>query len=169
MIRLTSFLQRTLRNAWYSFLLFFTFCLLFAFTFIPEMVCGQVTGLWKTIDDEDGREIAIVEIYEKDHKLFGKVVQILPSAKRTICEHCSGDLKNKPITGMNLLQNLTITPAGGENGKVLDPSSGHTFNCYIELVSQNKLKLRGYLGFPSIGRTQYWYRVPTNSIALSNH
>jgi uncharacterized protein (DUF2147 family) len=159
MIRLTIILQRQLRNAWYSFLLFFTFCLLFLLTFIPEMVCGQVTGLWKTIDDQDGREIAIVEIFEKDNKLFGKVIRILPAAKRTICEHCSGSLKNKPILGMLLLQNLTITPTGGENGKVLDPSSGRTFSCYVELVNQDKLKLRGYLGIPSIGRTQYWYRV----------
>jgi uncharacterized protein (DUF2147 family) len=160
MYLLISLLQRNLRNAWYSFLLFFTFCLLFILTLIPNMACGQVTGLWKTVDDQDGREIAIVEIFEKDNKLFGRVIKVLPKAKRTICERCSGDLKGKPITGMLLLQNLTITPTGGENGKVLDPSSGHTFSCYIELVGQDKLKLRGYLGMPSIGRTQYWYRIP---------
>jgi len=157
---MTSLLHQKISNAWYSFLLFFTFCLCFAFFLFPASSSAQVTGLWKTIDDQDGREIAIIEIYERDHKLFGKVIQLLPAARRTICERCSGSLKNKPITGMNILQSLTITSTGGEKGRILDPSSGRTYNCNIELVDQDKLKLRGYLGIPSIGRTQYWYRVP---------
>src|SRR5689334_17187924 len=99
MTRLTSILHRAIQNAWYSFLLFFTFCLLFLLTFIPNVVCGQVIGLWKTIDDLHGEEIAIIQIYERDNKLFGKVIRLLPAAKRTTCEGCSGSLKNKPITG----------------------------------------------------------------------
>jgi len=159
MVQFTSNLRRAIQNAWYSVLLFFTYCILFILTFIPEMLCGQVTGLWKTIDDVHGKEIAIIQIYERDNKLFGKVIRLLPAAKRTTCEGCSGSLKNKPITGMDIIQSLTITSNGGEKGKVLDPGSGRMYNCFIELVSQDKLKLRGYLGIPSIGRTQYWYRV----------
>lgn len=120
---------------------------------------AQVTGMWKTIGDVDGTEKSIVEIYEKEGKLFGKVVKLLPAAKHTTCENCPGKLKNTPITGMVVLKDLTKTSKGGSNGKAVDPSNGKTYDCFIELENPDKLKLRGYIGVPSIGRTQYWYRV----------
>jgi len=45
------------------------------------------------------------------------------------------------------------------NGKILDPKNGKLYKCYIALEEENKLKLRGYIGFSLIGRTEYWYRV----------
>ena len=46
-----------------------------------------------------------------------------------------------------------------QGGSILDPASGSEYNCKIELVSDDKLKVRGYIGMPLLGRTQYWYRV----------
>ena len=120
---------------------------------------AQVTGKWKTIGDVDKTEKAIVEIYELDGKLFGKVIKLLPTAVHTTCERCSGDLRGKPIEGMVILMDLTKTPNGGNHGKVLDPSNGNVYKAYIELEGPDKLKLRGYIGTPTLGRTQYWYRV----------
>lgn len=122
-------------------------------------VDAQVTGMWKTVGDADGTEKSIVEIYEKEGKYFGKVVKLLPAAKHTTCENCPGDLKNRPITGMVVLKDLKKTSNGARHGKAIDPSNGKTYNCFIELENPDKLKLRGYIGVPSIGRTQYWYRV----------
>lgn len=119
----------------------------------------QVTGMWKTVGDADGTEKSIVEIYEKEGKYYGKVVKLLPAAKHKTCENCPGDLKNKPITGMVVLKDLKKTSKGGQDGKAIDPSNGKTYNCFIELENPDKLKLRGYIGVPTIGRTQYWYRV----------
>lgn len=127
---------------------------------IPSVFLNaQVTGQWKTIGDIDKTEKAIVEIYEQDGKLFGKVIKLLPSAVHTTCDRCPGDLKGKPIEGMVILMGLTKTADGGTNGKILDPSNGNTYKCYIELDGTDKLKLRGYIGTPTLGRTQYWYRV----------
>jgi uncharacterized protein (DUF2147 family) len=42
---------------------------------------------------------------------------------------------------------------------VIDPGTGKIFSCSIELESQDKLKLRGYLGVPAVGKTSYWNRV----------
>lgn len=122
-------------------------------------VHAQVTGMWKTVGDADGTEKSIVEIYEKEGKYYGKVVKLLPAAKHKTCENCPGELKNKPITGMVVLKDLKKTSNGGQDGKAIDPSNGKTYNCFIELENPDKLKLRGYIGVPSIGRTQYWYRV----------
>lgn len=120
---------------------------------------AQVTGMWKTVGDADGTEKSIVEIYEDKGKYYGKVVKLLPAAKHTTCENCPGDLKNRPITGMVVLKDLTKTPNGASNGKAIDPSNGKTYNCFIELEDPDTLKLRGYIGVPTLGRTQYWYRV----------
>ena len=120
---------------------------------------SQVTGKWKVVDDADGVEKSIVEIYEYNNHYHGRIVQLLETSRRTHCEKCFGDLKGKPLTGMTIIWDLEKTSGGGKNGKVLDPSSGKIFSCSIELASQDKLKLRGYLGVPSVGKTSYWNRV----------
>ena len=120
---------------------------------------GQITGQWKTIGDIDKVEKSIVEIYEENGKLYGKVLKLLPSAAHTHCDRCPGELKGKPIEGMVILRDLEKTADGGRNGKVFDPSNGKTYQAYIELESPDKLKLRGYIGTPALGRSQYWYRV----------
>lgn len=135
----------------------FLVLLIFSIHFTPAQ--GQITGLWKTVDDTDDVEKSIVEIYEHSGKLHGRVTRLLEAATKTHCDKCPGDLKNKPITGMVILKDLTKSVTGGTDGKILDPASGKTYSCYIELIDPNKLKLRGYLGLPTFGRTQYWYRV----------
>ena len=35
----------------------------------------------------------------------------------------------------------------------------NTYSCYIELVGPDRLKLRGYLGFPAFGKTMYYNRL----------
>jgi len=129
------------------------------FILISQASQAQVTGMWKTVGDVDGTEKAIVEIYKKDGKIYGKVLKLLPAAKHSTCENCPGADKGRPIVGMVVLQDLTETSTGANDGRVMDPSNGKTYKCYLKLESQDKLKLRGYFGVPAIGRTQYWYRM----------
>ena len=120
---------------------------------------AQITGMWKVPDEHDGIVKSIVEIYEKDNKYYGRVAQVLDSSKHTHCERCVGDLKDKPLTGMEILTGLTKTSNGGTDGTVLNPGSGKTYSCYIELESRDVLKLRGYVGFSTLGKTLYWTRL----------
>jgi uncharacterized protein (DUF2147 family) len=120
---------------------------------------AQVTGKWITFGDQDGKEKAIIEIYEENGKLAGKVVKLLPDAVIRKCEKCSGDMKNRPIEGMVILHGLTKTSQGGTDGKIIDPSSGKTYSCFVELEKSDTLKVRGYIGMPTLGRTQYWQRL----------
>jgi uncharacterized protein (DUF2147 family) len=44
-------------------------------------------------------------------------------------------------------------------GKILDPDNGKTYKCYIAVEDGGqKLKVRGFIGFSLLGRTQYWLR-----------
>jgi len=120
----------------------------------------EVIGKWKTIDDVTGNAKSIVEVYEENGKVYGKVSKILTVGEENkVCSECKGDLKNEPITGMVILQNLSKDGDEWNGGTILDPNNGKTYKCYITLENDEKLKVRGYIGFSLIGRTQYWYKV----------
>ena len=131
--------------------------LLFNFL-LPGAFYAQITGLWRVVDDKDGIEKSIVEIYEQNGLYHGRIVRLLETSRRTHCDKCYGDLKGKPLTGMRIIYDLEKTSNGGKNGKVIEPSTGKIFSCYIELESPDRLKLRGYLGMPTVGKTSYWNR-----------
>ncbi|RZJ70181.1 DUF2147 domain-containing protein [Flavobacterium sp.] len=121
---------------------------------------ASVVGKWKTIDDETGKAVSIVEIYESGGKVYGKVHEILnPANRNRVCSNCSGSDKNKPILGMVVIKGLVKDGTEYNGGKVLDPKNGKLYKCYITLESADKLKVRGYIGVSLIGRSQYWYRV----------
>jgi len=115
-------------------------------------------GMWKTIDDTDNVAKSYIEIHEMDGMLYATVRELLPAADFTHCAKCKGDKKDAPITGMTLMREMS--PDGDEwsGGYILDPASGKEYRCEISLTSKDKLKVRGYIGTPLLGRTQYWYR-----------
>lgn len=120
----------------------------------------DVFGKWKTIDDETGEARSIVEIYQENGKVYGKVIDILnPEKKNAVCEECKGKNKNKPINGMVILNGLSKDKDEYSGGTILDPTSGKEYKCYITLENSDKLKVRGYVGFSLLGRSQYWHRV----------
>jgi len=133
-----------------------------ALLFISMISSGfaqSVTGKWYTVDDNDVKK-SIVEIYQKDNKVFAKIVKLISEEdKGKVCEKCEGENHNKSIEGMIILTGLSKDGDEWNGGKILDPENGKTYKCYITLEDKNKLKLRGYIGFSLIGRTEYWYRV----------
>lgn len=121
----------------------------------------NVFGTWKTIDDRTGKPKGIIEIYKKDGLMYGKVVDILEEGKENaICSKCDGELKDRPVKGMEIITAAEKTDDNEWKGKRLfDPEQGMTFRCKIWLNPDdpNELKVRGYLAF--IYRTQTWLRV----------
>ena len=139
----------------------YKFCVLLLFVFFSINVNSQsILGKWKTIDDATGEAKSIVEVFSKSGKIYAKVVDILdPATKNNLCKQCPGDDKNKPILGLNIIKGLSKDGAEYNSGEILDPKNGNLYKCALSLESKDKLKVRGYIGFSLIGRTQYWYRV----------
>jgi uncharacterized protein (DUF2147 family) len=134
--------------------------LMFAVIGVMSVSAQTVFGKWKTIDDETGLEKSIVEVYQKDGKVYGKVLQVLEKGKENkVCDECKGDKKNKPVKGMIIVEGLSKDGNEYSGGTILDPKNGKIYKCYISLEDKNKLKVRGFIGFALIGRTQYWHRV----------
>lgn len=125
----------------------------------PFMSAQNIFGKWKTIDDINGEAKSIVEIYEEAGKVYGKVVEIFNPEKRDkLCVECEGKDKNKPVLGLVVIKGLEKDGDEYNNGKILDPENGKLYKCYIVLEDTDKLKIRGYIGFSLLGRTQYWER-----------
>lgn len=119
-------------------------------------------GRWRTIDDEAGGERSIVDISLVDGELQGRIVEIFyrPDEKPDpVCEACQGPRHNEPVIGMIFLWGLKPDGADWVGGSVLDPKNGKIYSAKINLIEDGKkLRLRGYIGTPLLGRTQIWHR-----------
>ncbi len=119
-----------------------------------------IFGKWTTVDEQTGEEKSIVEIYERDGKVFGKIVEILNSRhKDALCEKCEGDEKNTPVLGLVLMKNMEKQGKYYKNGTIFHPERGKKYKCRITLDDENPdlLQVRGYVAF--VYATQYWKRV----------
>ena len=130
---------------------------------LPSLAHGdELTpiGRWKTIDDNTGKAKSIVLIWEENGKLAGKVESIIVEPgedPNPTCTKCEGAKKDQPVIGMEILWGLSKNGSEWSGGQILDPDNGKTYKCYIEPVEGGaKLKVRGYIGFALLGRTQYW-------------
>ena len=127
-----------------------------------DIVGNSPVGRWKTIDDTTGKAKSIVMIWEENGKLFGRVQKLLsppPGIPNPVCKECTGEQKDKPVLGLRILWDLQKDKDGWSGGAILDPESGKIYKCLMSLEDDGKkLKVRGFVGFSVLGRTQYWDR-----------
>ena len=121
----------------------------------------SILGEWKTIDDISGNPKSILEVFEKGGRIYGKVQRILEKGRENAkCIKCEGDLKDKPVVGMLIIDGLKNESKNEySGGEILDPENGRKYRCKIWLdpKNPNELKVRGYIAF--FYRTQTWLRV----------
>lgn len=121
-----------------------------------------VTGKWKTIDDNTGKERSIIELYEEGDKVAGRIVKLFRAPGEDpdpVCDECEEDDSRymKKIIGMVILKNLKKDGTEYSGGEILDPEDGKVYRCKVWLDGGN-LKVRGYWG--PFFRTQTWEREP---------
>ncbi|QAZ39941.1 DUF2147 domain-containing protein [Methylibium sp. Pch-M] len=121
-------------------------------------------GLWKTVDDDTGKEKSLVRISEAGGVYTGKVEKLLDPARQDArCDKCSDERKDQPVLGMTILRNIKQNAGDAalwDGGEILDPNNGKTYKLRVKPVDGGqKLEVRGYIGAPLLGRTQTWTRV----------
>jgi uncharacterized protein (DUF2147 family) len=118
-------------------------------------------GRWTTIDDVTGKAKSIVVIHEDSGKLYGTIESLLnPPVPHPTCNLCTGDKKDRPLVGLQILWDFK--PDGNEwsGGDVLDPETGKIYKATLALENGGKgLRLHGYIGIPLFGRTEHWIRT----------
>jgi uncharacterized protein (DUF2147 family) len=134
--------------------------LLFAST---GLVAQSVTGKWKSIDDETKKAKSIVEIFEQNGKLYGKILELYREPDEDpdpICDDCDvdDDRYNQKVIGLEIIRDMEKDDDEWEDGTILDPENGKVYDCklWVDEDDPNKLNVRGYIAF--FFRTQIWLR-----------
>ncbi|MBS3742040.1 MAG: DUF2147 domain-containing protein [Candidatus Cloacimonetes bacterium] len=128
-------------------------------------------GFWKTIDDESGEKKSVVEIWQDQGKLYGKIVKLFRKPDEDpnpVCAEGSGELTGKPMLGATIMRNLKEDEDSDWwiDGLITDPKKGKTYHCKIKVIENGeKLRVRGYIkALFKIGRSQYWLRTEDPNI-----
>lgn len=109
---------------------------------------GDVTGYWTTIDDETNTPKSVVQIYEYQGKVYGRVVELFQN-KEAVAK-----LPDKPlIKGLDVIWDMEKKKNKYTGGEILDPKTGKVYACDLWRDGE-KLIVRGKIAF--LGRNQTW-------------
>ena len=120
----------------------------------------NLSGLWRSVDENTKQSTSIIKIYRQSNKYYGKIVHLYDQPGLVkVCNKCSGSNAGANVIGMRIINDLTEESSNSyDNGSILDPKSGSVYSLKITQLSPSEIKLRGYIGFSWLGRTQYWKR-----------
>ena len=125
----------------------------------------KILGYYLTYDDETGAEKSQVQIYKDPNgKFYGKIVWLkepLKNGKPKVDDkNPDVKLQNRQIIGLEILKGFKFDESSNEwnAGTIYNPTSGKTYNCYINFESATKIKIRGFIGasWMGLGKTAYW-------------
>ena len=117
------------------------------------------------------REDAAVAVERPKHRageLCGQVVWLRSPFDEGGCDlrdrhNPDPGLRNRKVTGLEI-RGLKPRPDGTwVGGSIYDPATGNTYTCRLALDGADRLRLRGYVGIPLLGRTTTWTRVGAES------
>jgi len=123
-------------------------------------VAATPVGLWYA---EGGA--AQVAIAPCGGELCGRVVWLRSPLDEAGCDlrdrnNPDPTLRDRKLMGLDILHGLKPRHDGTWiSGSIYDPGTGHTYTCHLALDGDDRLRLRGYLGIPLLGRTTTWIRV----------
>lgn len=134
--------------------------LLFSFPILQSGFGQSIVGQWKTIDDETNEAKSIVEIFERNGKIYGKIIKLFrhpDEDQDPVCIECPTEDKryNKKVLGMEIIEHMEADDTEFSGGTILDPKNGKIYRCRLWKEGEN-LKVRGYWG--PFYRTQTWHK-----------
>ena len=69
------------------------------------------------------------------------------------------NLRSRSRLGMKIMYDFVYDGEDEwDDGEIYDPKSGNTYSGTINMISKNRLNLRGYVGISWFGRTSHWTR-----------
>jgi uncharacterized protein (DUF2147 family) len=143
----------------------------FAAGVAPATAAAAATpvGLWHA---EGGA--ARVQVEPCGTQLCGRVVWLRSPLDDDGCQlrdrhNPDPSLRARRLLGLEVLRGLSPQPDGTwSGGRIYDPTSGNTYTCRVTLEGEDRLRLRGYLGIPLLGRTTTWTRVGSEDRRCDN-
>ena len=119
---------------------------------LPEV--DRLVGVWLTESKDQ------VKIYKEAGKYFGKGVETPANKGRLDDKNPDERLRTRRLADVVILKNFEYL--GGNRwgkGTIYDPNNGKTYKCTITMKSEDRIKVRGFIGISLLGRTEIWPRV----------
>lgn len=119
---------------------------------------ASIIGRWRT-----PAEGGMVEIQRCGATLCGRLVDAAPLRRnpdQKDVRNRDSSLRDRPLRGLAVLQNITGGPTVWQGGPLYDPNSGQSAaRGTLTLVDGNRLSVRGCIA-RLLCRTQTWRRAP---------
>jgi len=130
---------------------------------IPIFAQGadRILGVWYNGEKSSKIEITRLE----DDSFVGNIIWLAepndPAGKpKTDAKNPKKDLRSRPLMDLQVLNGLEYDGKGKySGGRIYDPKSGKTYSAKAEMVNNNTLALRGFIGIALAGRTDTWTRT----------
>jgi len=148
---------------------------IFLLSLVTVAVAGSdgdaILGVWATDPEGDGGQ-AHIEIYKDGDHYFGRIVWLSEplylegdphgqaGEAKVDTENPDEALRSQPIIGMTLMRDFRYDGKGlWHKGTIYDANNGKTYKSKMRLTDDGILKVRGFIGFSLLGRTEEWTRV----------
>jgi len=123
----------------------------------------RLTGTYYVIKTDTKSESRIQIYKTSDGKYEGKIIWLKypnhpDGTPKYDDKNPNAELRKVKSDHVVLLKNFTYDEKNDEwnGGTIYDPEEGKTYKCKLTFESAAKLKVRGYIGIPALGKTMYW-------------
>ena len=128
-------------------------------SFAADSEADEIMGIWLNHEKD-----AHVKIYKCGDKYYGKIVWLkIPEedgAPKKDKHNPVDSLKSRPTKGLDILAGFNFdSNKKWEDGTIYNPRDGKTYSCYLKIMDDGQLKVRGFVGISIIGKTNYWTRI----------
>lgn len=126
----------------------------------------RLIGTYRVVEPETKEDSKVKIFKTKDGKYKGQVIWLaVPNMKDGTPKRdiLNPDPKKRNTPGNQIVllwdfeydaqQDMWV------NGQIYDPCHGKTYKCRLNFESDTKLKVRGYIGTPALGKSMYWYKI----------
>lgn len=115
-----------------------------------------ITGIW--LNTAEG---GYIQVYQTDSGTYAaQVVGAEDGAVRDDVHNPDPAERDESLLGQDILHGFTYDGAGSwVEGRAYDPESGETYDAWMALTDDGRLKIHGYVMFSLFGVTKYLTRV----------
>ena len=141
--------------------------IIFLFSLAAASGPDDIVGKWW-----NEKKDAQINIYKCDAKYCGRIdflkEPVYPTTDnkgmagkaKVDRENPDSSKRGRAIIGLDILSGFNYDGKDvWENGTIYNPEDGKTYKCKLTLDNHQRLKVRGYVGTPILGKTQYWTKV----------
>lgn len=117
-------------------------------------------GLWLTENERSA--IYVKKCGETKTQLCGYLDWIIEGGMQYDEKNPDMGERRNPLCGMQILYGLTQSasnPNQWAGGNIYKADDGDTYNAKAEMINDDTMKLRGFIGVSLLGKTQTWKRV----------